>query len=88
MADIDVTPLDSGRFRVTVTEPGSSTTHDVTASPPDAARFGADSPEHLVEASFRFLLAREPKESILRGFDVGVIARYFPEYPERIQDHL
>ena len=41
-------------------------------------------PEALVEASFRFLLEREPKESILRSFDVSVIGRYFPEFEREI----
>jgi len=33
-----------------------------------------------VRESFRFLLEREPKESILREFDLSVIKRYFPDY--------
>jgi hypothetical protein len=37
----------------------------------------------LVKKSFEFLLEREPNTSILRSFDLSVIARYFPEY-ERI----
>jgi hypothetical protein len=87
MADIVVTPLGAGRFRVAVTEAGSSTAHEVTV--PDAARIVAGtSPERLVEASFRFLLDREPKESILGSFDLSVIGRYFPEYPERITEYL
>ena len=34
--------------------------------------------------SFRFLLEREPKESILRSFDLTVISRYFSEYEREI----
>jgi len=30
--------------------------------------------------AFRFLLDREPKESILGRFDVTAISRYFPEF--------
>jgi len=37
-----------------------------------------------VRRSFAFLLAREPRESILREFELPVIARYFPEYPKAI----
>ena len=37
-----------------------------------------------MRASFEFLLAHEPKESILREFDIEVISRYFPEYPREI----
>ena len=49
---------------------------------------GCATPEQLVEASFAFLLEREPKESILRSFELPVIARYFPEYERRIGDYL
>ncbi len=70
------------RFRVTVREGGSETVHEVTVGSADRERLGGrfGTPEELVEASFRFLLARESKESILRSFDLPVIARYFPEY--------
>ena len=40
-------------------------------------------PMDLVRRSFVFLLAREPKTSILRRFELLVIARYFPEYERR-----
>ncbi len=89
MTEITVEPEGDQTYRVTVTETGSSTTHEVTASPADLDRLsgGAD-PEKLIEASFRFLLDREPKESILRRFDLSVISHYFPEYPSRIAEYL
>ena len=37
-------------------------------------------PEQLVRASFDFLLEREPREAILRQFELPVIERYFPGY--------
>ena len=40
--------------------------------------------EELVRRSFDFLLEREPNTSILRRFDLSVIARYFPEYERTI----
>lgn len=46
------------------------------------------SAERLLEASFRFLLEREPKEAILRTFELPVIERYFPEYPQEILGRL
>ena len=49
---------------------------------------GCATPEQLAEASFRFLLERESKESILRSFDMPIIAHYFPEYEQRIGDYL
>jgi hypothetical protein len=45
-------------------------------------------PETMVTESFRFLLEREPKESILRSFDLTVISRYFPEYEREIAQRL
>lgn len=41
---------------------------------------GNTQPSLLIEAAFRFLLDREPKESILSRFDISVISRYFPEF--------
>ena len=87
--EIAVTPVSTDEYRVTVTEATGTTTHVVTARSSDVSRFGgAVTAESLVEASFRFLLDREPKESILSQFDLPVIARYFPEYPDRIADYL
>lgn len=89
MADIDVqvTPQDNGYLcTVTVKERRSQTQHKVTVKHEDYQRLtsGKVTPEALVEASFRFLLEREPKESILRSFDLMVIQRYFPEYERTI----
>jgi hypothetical protein len=71
---------------VTVSEQGSRTLHTVHVNEAYWDRLvGASVPvERLVEKSFEFLLAREPKESILRSFDLAVIARYFPEYEQKI----
>ena len=58
------------------------TRHHVTMSRQmcDRLAAGKHTPERCLEAAFRFLLDREPKESILRRFDVTVISRYFPEF--------
>jgi hypothetical protein len=44
--------------------------------------------EELIRRSFEFLLEREPKDAILRAFDLPVIARYFPEYEAEIGRRL
>jgi hypothetical protein len=49
---------------------------------------GKHTPERCLEAAFRFLLDREPKESILRRFDVTAILRYFPEFEREIPHYL
>ncbi len=45
-------------------------------------------PEQLVATSFAYLLEREPRESILRRFELPVIERYFPGYEAWIQRQL
>lgn len=76
-------------FSVTVTEGGSRSRHEVTLSRETAARLpGGGTPERCVHAAFRFLLDREPKESILDRFDLTVISRYFPEFESRLPDYL
>ena len=63
------------------------TTHDVRVASTDLDRLASDAadPTDLVERSFGFLLEREPPGSILRSFDLPVIARYFPEYETEIR---
>ena len=81
---------DGWTAEVVVTGGGSSTRHKVTLSRDDYERLADDkaAPEALVEASFGFLLEREPKESILRRFDLPVIGRYFPDYERVIAQRL
>ena len=93
MAEIDVSTTKHGdeyAFQVTVREGRTETHHSVTLKKTDYERLagGKASPGALVEESFRFLLEREPKESILRSFDLTVIGRYFPEYERVIHDRL
>jgi hypothetical protein len=75
---------------VTVSELESRTTHTVQVEEAYRDRLvGASVPvERFVKKSFEFLLAREPKESILRSFDLPVIARYFPEYEREVRKGL
>lgn len=93
MAEIDVkqSKRDDGyEFQVTVAEGRSESRHRVTLKEADYERLtgGGASPEALVTESFRFLLEREPKESILRSFDLTAIGRYFPEYERQIKGRL
>ncbi len=64
----------------------TATTHIVTVSTQYAAKLtaGKVATEVLVSRSFDFLLEREPNTSILRRFDLSVIAQYFPEYERTI----
>jgi len=85
MAEINVTVIDENTFQVTVTA-SSTTTHEVNVQPAYAQKLtaGKASTPELVKKSFEFLLERESNTSILRRFDLSVIAHYFPEYEREI----
>lgn len=65
----------------------SASHHTVRVRTDDLERLGrpGESPEHLVERAFEFLLAREPASQILRTFELTDISRYFPEFEQEIR---
>jgi hypothetical protein len=75
---------------VVVRQEGSETTHRVTITRELYLRLtaGKQKPERFLDAAFRFLLDREPKESILRRFDAAIIGRYFPEFERELPHYL
>ena len=77
-------------FAVTVREPDGQTSHQVSMSHQTWQRLsgGNYTPERCIDAAFRFLLDREPKESILRRFDVTLIAHYFPAFERDLPGYL
>jgi hypothetical protein len=89
MAEINVLAINESVFQITVIVK-STTLHEVTVQPDYALSLteGKIDNATLVKASFEFLLAREPNTSILRSFDLGVIARYFPEYEKTIKEKI
>jgi len=74
---------------VSVTDHGSSRDFEVGVSAMELTHFEPEAadPTELVRRSFEFLLAREPKESILPSFGLSTIVRYFPEYESEILRH-
>lgn len=40
----------------------------------------------FVKKTFEFLLEREPKEAILKSFDISVIKKYFPDYEDFMKE--
>jgi hypothetical protein len=82
----DSEPLE---LAVVVRGGGSESRHRVTVS---RATLQELAPQHTAEAcvhaAFRFLLDREPKESILGTFDLTVISRYFPDFDDVLPDYL
>jgi hypothetical protein len=77
-------------FEVVIREANGETRHQVTVGKAVLEKMAADryTPEDCIKAAFRFLLDREPKESILRRFDLTVISRYFPEFERELPRYL
>jgi hypothetical protein len=91
MIDIRRTgPGDPLMFEVIVRDGRGETRHQVTMAEQTVERLtaGKHTPERCLEAAFRFLLDREPKESILTCFDVTAISRYFPEFEHELPRYL
>ena len=89
--EVDCPPANEGwACEVRVLSGTSSSEHRVAVhlSDLDDLAPGATDPTRLVEESFRFLLEREPPESILRDFDLRTISRYFPEYENEIRARM
>jgi hypothetical protein len=89
---ISVTPNPGGGlvFDVIVRDTRGESRHQVAMQADEArrwAKLGAE-PSHCVEAVMRFLLDREPKESILSAFDMRVVRRYFPEFDDAFPGYL
>ncbi len=94
MSDVTISvtpaPVHMLTFDVVVRDARGESRHKVTMQAGEAerwAKLGAK-PLHCVEAAMRFLLDREPKDSILGAFDMGVIRRYFPEFDDALPGYL
>ena len=83
-------PGDAGwHCTVTLGPDAGATTHEVrsTARSLDDLAPGC-TPEELVRASFEFLLEREPRETIMRSFELPIIGRFFADYRDEILRRL
>jgi hypothetical protein len=89
---VTVTPCPGSGFTfdVIVRDLRGESRHRVTIEANEAERFAklAVVPSRCVEAVMRFLLDREPKESIMNAFDMGVVRRYFPQFDEAFPRYL
>ena len=85
MVEINIHEINETLFQVTVLAQ-TNTTHQVSVQTDYALKLsnGRMTTIELIKKSFQFLLAREPNTSILRSFDLKVIAHYFPEYEREI----
>ncbi len=82
---IEVKRKSEQKFVVTIKERGIETEHVVTLDDEYYQHLtdGEMTREELIEMSFKFLLEREPKESILSRFNLKVINSYFPEFEKK-----
>lgn len=87
---LTITRQSEARFQVKVKEDIGWTTHAVTVTSEDMARYAPSgtTPERLLEVSFEFLLEHEPKEAILTHFHLPLIEEYYPEYPGKSREKL
>ena len=90
MADITVTPIDTRKFHVQISDGALETTHHVTVPENliNELQLPEDTLDSVVRESFVFLLQREPASSIMRVFSLDVISGYFPEYKEKLSERL
>jgi hypothetical protein len=89
-AKIEVEQMGEGEFQVRVIEGKSETSHRVTMKAEEYERISGKKiePTELVRRAFEFLLAREPKEAILRKFDLTIIGQYFAEFEHAMKRSL
>ena len=82
---IPIKKTDSNHFSIKISN-NTITTHNIILDDDDYFKYSLKniSREKLVEASFKFLLDREPNTSILENFNLKIINNYFPEYNKKI----
>ena len=78
---IKIDNLSGSEFLVTVTA-DHITTHQVTLDEDFLNNVNIKnlSEEQIIHKSFLFLLSKEPNTSILKKFNIEVIASYFPDF--------
>ena len=78
---INIKELSPNAFDVTIYS-STETNHQVTISDNFITEYQIKNltKKEIIKKSFLFLLERESNSSILRKFDIEVIANYFPDY--------
>ena len=74
---------------VTIGDDAEATTHEVSVDRDtlDDLVQGVP-PEQVVRTSFEFLLEREPREAIMRSFELPIITRFFGDYETEVARRL
>lgn len=79
----------SYNFEVIVKENGTDTQHAVSMSKDYFNSLDTErGPWEVIHETFLFLLDKEPKEAILKEFDITLVSHYFPEFKEVLIEKL
>lgn len=84
-------PVEGGGWHcsVTVGADADATTHEVSVDQDTLMDIAPGVlPEQLVRTSFEFLLEREPREAIMRRFELPIIGRFFGDYRDEVRRRL
>jgi hypothetical protein len=87
---ISCRPAESGwHCTVTLGDDAGATIHEVTVDREVLQDLAPGAtPEELVRVSFEFLLEREPREAIMRRFELPIIGRFFGDYRDEMLRRL
>ena len=80
---------DGWQCSVTVGDDPAATSHEVSVDRVTLNDMAPGvPPEELVRISFQFLLEREPRQSIMRSFELPIIGRFFGDYRDEMERRL
>ena len=87
---VSCSPTEAGwHCTVTLGDDPGATTHEVSVDREVLEDLAPGAtPEELVRVSFTFLLEREPRESIMRQFELPIIGRFFGDYRDEMLRRL
>ena len=87
---VTCSPTESGwHCTVTLGTDAAATVHEVSVDREVLEDLAPGAtPEELVRVSFEFLLEREPRESIMRQFELPIIGRFFGDYRDEMLRRL
>lgn len=80
---------DGWHCTVTLGDDRAATTHEVQVDREVLEDLAPGAPpEELVRVSFAFLLEREPRDAIMRTFELPIISRFFGDYRDEVRRRL
>jgi len=88
--DLEIVTEDPWEYNAVLLEDDTNLGEYVVTMTGDEYRHygGAEEPDEVVRAAFRFLLDREAPEMILDRFTLSTIEDHFPEFPDHLEDYF